>query len=677
MEINNKFDSFEKSNDSFSLNKLYNYDKIMKYKEWLLKNGAVFDNLLEFPSTFGKFGIVGVKAKKNIKNNEAMLFIPKKLIIDSNLVCKQICLIDEKDIKFKDESPELLVLAVFLLEEYLKGNDSFWKPYIDIIEISLPLSWEPQLLNEFDDDYYIESILSYKTELKNFFNELINPIKYKSKLKNGKINKYIEENYTKITFELFLKFYSFVSSRNFYATREQSLLVPLADNLNHHNVDISYEVYDSVNYVLKNTLDFDLDLLNRLRKTSFKSFFSSCDGYTDIGVNGESEKDKVNSKFIVIESNKDKSNDKEINNMGSIDNNDKIDKIELLNISNKYNKVNSNNTNETNVKIETNDTDNKIENLLPKEEAKDKIVINKKSKNKYDLLKMYIKDNKDDKNKENTDDEEEEINEEEIGENEEDDDDEDYERPIIFNETDYFIISTGNEQEFKQGNQVFNFYGDYSNEHLLKWYGFTVKNNPHEKVKFKLHFCKQDDLMFYKQVSVLFKDCCKISEDDNDNFCIRFNLKDELNSDIINFTRYFYYYENDNMKDYNETLFNLETENTVIERVLDLLMKSLAKREARTTLEEDSYILNQMEQTFDLDSLSNQDSLERYFKFYNIIILRLGQKELFRKNIQYITDLHTFINSNYDKNTFRLVENYKSKEGYELLNNYFKYFSFV
>ena len=54
--------------------------KYRVFKEWLLANGAVFDDSLEFPAVFAN-GLEGLAAKQPIGPHKAYIFIPNKLII--------------------------------------------------------------------------------------------------------------------------------------------------------------------------------------------------------------------------------------------------------------------------------------------------------------------------------------------------------------------------------------------------------------------------------------------------------------------------------------------------------------------------------------------------------------------------------------------------------------------
>lgn len=49
----------------------------------------------------------------------------------------------------------------------------------------------------------------------------------------------------------------------------------------------------------------------------------------------------------------------------------------------------------------------------------------------------------------------------------------------------YFTLSTGKYKGYKPGDQVFNCYGSRSNKYLLFNYGFMLKHNPYNSLKFR------------------------------------------------------------------------------------------------------------------------------------------------------------------------------------------------
>ena len=50
------------------------------FKEWLINNGAIFDDYIEYPAVFGG-GLKGMAAKKPIGPNKGFIFIPNTLLI--------------------------------------------------------------------------------------------------------------------------------------------------------------------------------------------------------------------------------------------------------------------------------------------------------------------------------------------------------------------------------------------------------------------------------------------------------------------------------------------------------------------------------------------------------------------------------------------------------------------
>ena len=53
------------------------------FKNWLINNGAIFSQNIDFPSSYGPFNLIGCKSISEIEENESILLIPKKLMIIS------------------------------------------------------------------------------------------------------------------------------------------------------------------------------------------------------------------------------------------------------------------------------------------------------------------------------------------------------------------------------------------------------------------------------------------------------------------------------------------------------------------------------------------------------------------------------------------------------------------
>ena len=245
-------------------NQIRNDIKYINFKEWLAKNGAIFEDNFEYPTSFGILNYVGIKSKKSINCNEALFFIPKSLIIDSNQLRNTSefkGLFEIADLK-GFEKLNVLLISLFLLKEYIKliNNEfSFWKSYLDLIDCESLIFWENDLLQELDEPNMIEAIKEHRNDLHNYYNKLI-------------IHNVLNSN--EISFTKFATFYSFVLSRNFYVNDNQLLLVPFADALNHNHVSVKYEIFDSLNYICKHTLYFDDSIkAKNLKRTNNYLFY--------------------------------------------------------------------------------------------------------------------------------------------------------------------------------------------------------------------------------------------------------------------------------------------------------------------------------------------------------------------------------------------------------------------
>ena len=234
----------ENDNPSLYINKEL-LKKFDIFKKWLIKNGAIFSKNIDFPYVYGPFNLIGCKSISKIKENESILLIPKKIMI----ISKELKYLDEYLEDIIDELYKIVdIPTIYLtLNLYLenKKKKSFYRPYLDLIfsNYNFLNDFTEKNMKYFDGD--IKMIKSIKQKI-NKINLLYNLIKQ---------NKYFKE----ITREEFFFCYSQVISREFYLDDTSTALIPLADSLNHKNIDIHYEIYDSENYVFKNSNNFTLD----------------------------------------------------------------------------------------------------------------------------------------------------------------------------------------------------------------------------------------------------------------------------------------------------------------------------------------------------------------------------------------------------------------------------------
>ena len=116
----------------------------------------MFNPSVEYPVAFGKHGhLVGMCAARDVPPMTAFIYIPWELTINEKNVRKR----SPEMAELYDKHPEIfkthydaeyLRLIVFLWHEAAKGEASFWKPYLDIINTSeMPFLWTDEEMNEF------------------------------------------------------------------------------------------------------------------------------------------------------------------------------------------------------------------------------------------------------------------------------------------------------------------------------------------------------------------------------------------------------------------------------------------------------------------------------------------------------------------------------------------------
>jgi hypothetical protein len=129
--------------------------KYAKFNKWLRANGVKHPGV-DSPVAFGKQGqLVGMAARKDIPPMTAFVYVPYKLIITEATVMRSpISHIVQKHPKvFKQHyDSEYLMLASFVFHEFLKGEESFWHDYFEIINFSdIPLLWTEDEVDELQD----------------------------------------------------------------------------------------------------------------------------------------------------------------------------------------------------------------------------------------------------------------------------------------------------------------------------------------------------------------------------------------------------------------------------------------------------------------------------------------------------------------------------------------------
>ena len=219
-------------------------EKYKIFKKWLIDNGAIFQKNIDFPYTYGPFHLVGCKCISDIKDDEGILLVPKKLMIIGKDLTYMNKLIEEiKGELSKEEDMSTLFLTLHLYLEKDNKN-SFFKPYIDLIYTNMDYfdTWTDENLLALNNAYMAQSIRTLLYEI-DVMHKLLSKCKAFSKM--------TKKEYSFCYFQ--------VISRQFYLDQKNSALVPLADLLNHSSVSIHYEIYDAENMVFKYSDHFTVD----------------------------------------------------------------------------------------------------------------------------------------------------------------------------------------------------------------------------------------------------------------------------------------------------------------------------------------------------------------------------------------------------------------------------------
>ena len=219
-------------------------DKYNKYKNWLIENGAIFDKNIEFPITYGPFHKIGIKSKLDLNENEAFILIPRSIIIFSEdlYYLEQYIKNIIDDISEEEISTIYLILNLYLEKQ---NQDSFYKPYIDIIFLNEYKinDWNDKNIFELNDEICVNSF----ENMLNKIEELYNLIKQCAKFSN--ISK---KDFTNCYFQVISKK---IDLNDFNNT---SALIPLTDLLFQDNsIKLKYEIYDSENMIFKYTSIFN------------------------------------------------------------------------------------------------------------------------------------------------------------------------------------------------------------------------------------------------------------------------------------------------------------------------------------------------------------------------------------------------------------------------------------
>jgi len=177
-------------------------------------------------------GYLGLLAGKDIKINKVVLAVPQHLIITlskarnselKHLIEKETILNDEDD-----SDTEFNVLVLYLIYEHLKGEKSFYYPYLAAVgEADTVLSWSQEDIAAIHDNHlqtYSEDLLAQYQPLFSEFDRIIRS--------NPKLFP------RAVPYEEFMRLYAKVTTRCFGWGLPETMVVPFADFLNHSDDSI-------------------------------------------------------------------------------------------------------------------------------------------------------------------------------------------------------------------------------------------------------------------------------------------------------------------------------------------------------------------------------------------------------------------------------------------------------
>ena len=241
------------------------FEKFKIYKNWLIGNGAIFDKNIDFPITYGPFHKIGCKSISNINENEAILLIPKSLIINSEDLHFLDKYLENILDDFSDEEIPTIYLTLYLLLEK-QNPQSFFKPFIDIIflhekndNFKIYNKWNEKNLDELNDEIAINSFENMLNNTDDIFNLIRQCDKFSKMNKNEFLDCYYQIISKKID----------LNDKN-----NNSIVVPLIDLfVLDSSIKLRYEIYDSENMIFKYNSLFNVQNNDKVNLQMTKSNF--------------------------------------------------------------------------------------------------------------------------------------------------------------------------------------------------------------------------------------------------------------------------------------------------------------------------------------------------------------------------------------------------------------------
>ena len=126
--------------------------EIIKLLNWLKENDCIFDKV-QWPAVYGN-GLVGCLALEDIKPLEAFVYVPIRcqMSVEHAKASEIGVMFTNHDSLFVGNYyRDVLIVCIFLMYERMKGEDSFWAPFINTLDAGVPTAyWDEAILDKSD-----------------------------------------------------------------------------------------------------------------------------------------------------------------------------------------------------------------------------------------------------------------------------------------------------------------------------------------------------------------------------------------------------------------------------------------------------------------------------------------------------------------------------------------------
>ena len=207
------------------------------FNEWCKNEGVIMPKL-EYPAIF-QDDLIGVRCTQDIEHREAYLFVPYKMLLSvkktvNHKVLSPI-LLDNPKLFDEDENCdwEQITLTLAIFYEMVLGSQSYWYPYIRMLPaVGFSCDWSEKEKEMAQDECLIKYLDEYNHEINQHWILFEKVLKKYSRIFPSKF----------VDKELFLNIYAQVCTRCFGYGVNSCSMIPMADNLNHSCVNVSYEM---------------------------------------------------------------------------------------------------------------------------------------------------------------------------------------------------------------------------------------------------------------------------------------------------------------------------------------------------------------------------------------------------------------------------------------------------